>query len=314
MQVAENIAENITAGARSRWVDLDGPVHYLDFGGPEHGPVVVAVHGLGGSCLNWTAIAPLLTPHCRLLAPDLAGHGLTESLGRGTSVAANRLLLDRFLAAVTGQPAILLGNSMGGMVALLQAAAVPASVAGLVLLDPALPLVPARLDPLVAALFTAYALPGVGPFVVSRRRAADAASQVAMVLGLCCVDPARVPEPVVAEHTELVRRREHVTGAARDFLTAARSVRATVGVLRGRGYRRAIAAVPAPALLLHGARDRLVPVQAARAVARRRPSWSLVVLPDVGHVPQLEAPEDTAREVLVWFEGAGRGAVRLASP
>jgi pimeloyl-ACP methyl ester carboxylesterase len=43
---------------RSRWVDLGEPVHYLDFGGPAGCPIVVAVHGLGGSALNWLAIAP----------------------------------------------------------------------------------------------------------------------------------------------------------------------------------------------------------------------------------------------------------------
>src|SRR3954453_4067979 len=42
----------------SRWADLDGPVHYVDFGGPDDGALVVCVHGLGGSHANWLAIAP----------------------------------------------------------------------------------------------------------------------------------------------------------------------------------------------------------------------------------------------------------------
>jgi alpha/beta hydrolase fold len=70
------------AGGRSRWIDLDGPVHYVDFGGPEDGPGIVCVHGLGGSAVNWSAIAPLLTGRYRLLAPDLAGHGLTRPAAR----------------------------------------------------------------------------------------------------------------------------------------------------------------------------------------------------------------------------------------
>src|SRR5262249_599513 len=81
----------------SQWAALAGPVHYLDFGGPADGPVLVCVHGLGGSAVNWSALAPLLTGTFRVLAPDLAGHGLTESAGRGTSVAANRALLHRFI-------------------------------------------------------------------------------------------------------------------------------------------------------------------------------------------------------------------------
>src|SRR5712691_1832043 len=87
-------------GGQSRWIDLDGPVHYLDFGGPPGGPLIVCVHGLGGSAVNWSAIAPLLTGRYRLLAPDLAGHGLTQSAGRGTDVASNTLLLHRFIESV----------------------------------------------------------------------------------------------------------------------------------------------------------------------------------------------------------------------
>src|SRR5262249_21293463 len=97
---------------QSCWVDLGGPGHYLDYGGPPPGPVIVAVHGLGGSALNWLAIAPLLTGRYRLLAPDLAGHGLTQSRGRGTDVVANQRLLHRFMDAVPGSPVILMGNSM----------------------------------------------------------------------------------------------------------------------------------------------------------------------------------------------------------
>lgn len=141
--------------SRSRWVDLSGPVHYMDFGGPASGPTVVAVHGLGGSCLNWSAIAPLLTGRCRLLAPDLAGHGLTQSLGRATTVSANRALLHRFIEAVPQAPVILVGNSMGGMLSLLEANAAPDTIAGLILLDAALPFVPALPDPAVAAVFAA---------------------------------------------------------------------------------------------------------------------------------------------------------------
>src|SRR5437763_11576556 len=80
---------------RSRWIDLDGPVHYLDFGGPADGPQVVAVHGLGGSAVNWSAVAPLLTGRCGGVAPDRAGRGLTRRLGRGTRGAASRPLPPR---------------------------------------------------------------------------------------------------------------------------------------------------------------------------------------------------------------------------
>ena len=86
-------------GWRSRWADIGGPVRYVDFGGPASGPLIVAVHGLSGSAMNWLALAPLLTEEYRVLALDLAGHGLTRSAGRGTDVTANRALLHRFCQA-----------------------------------------------------------------------------------------------------------------------------------------------------------------------------------------------------------------------
>src|SRR5580692_7682705 len=173
---------------RSRWIDLDGPVRYLDFGGPADGPVIVCVHGLGGSAVNWTAIAPLLTSTCRVLAPDLAGHGLTQSLGRGTDVAANRALLHRFITSVTSGPVILMGNSMGGMISLLEASAAPAAVAGLILVDPALPFVPARPDPLVTAMFALYLTPGLRRAVQARRGRQVPAELVSSIMRLCCAD------------------------------------------------------------------------------------------------------------------------------
>jgi pimeloyl-ACP methyl ester carboxylesterase len=298
---------------RSHWVDLGGPVRYVDFGGPDNGPIVVGVHGLGGSALNWSAIAPLLTGRCRLIAPDLAGHGLTKSLGRATSVGANRLLLHHFIQAVLGRPVILMGNSMGGMVSLLEAAAAPDAVAGLVLLDAALPFVPALPDPLVAALFGAYAMPGVGRLLMGRRRSMPVEAQVAAVLGLCCADPSRVPADLVAEHVELARTRARFAHVERDFLAAARSVVATAGLAGGRSYRRAIRSIRVPVLLVHGELDRLVPVAASYAIARRKPSWPLVVIPGVGHVPQMEAPDQTADAVLRWLDSAGRPAALAAT-
>ena len=89
-------------GGESCWVDLDGPVHYLDYGGPAGASVIVAVHGLEGSAVNWSALAPLLTDRYRVLAPDLAGHGFTRSAGRGVDVSSNRVLLHRFIEAVAG--------------------------------------------------------------------------------------------------------------------------------------------------------------------------------------------------------------------
>ncbi len=303
----------VPPGAVSRWTDIDGPVHYLDFGGPVGGPVIVCVHGLSGSALNWMALAPLLTRQCRVLALDLAGHGLTRSAGRRTDVNANQLLLHRFVQSAAAGPAILMGNSMGGMISLLEAGAGEgSSTSGLILIDPALPFVPARPDPVVAGLFALQASPVIGRALSAGRRRMPAQASVSGVLALCCADPSRVPPDVVARHVELARQRAAFGEAGRDLGVAMRSVVRTAGFVWGQEYRRRIRNVTCPVLLLHGERDRLVPASAARAAADAHPSWSVRILPGVGHVPQLEAPGPCAEQISGWLESlrlqSGRGA------
>src|ERR1700712_3574453 len=110
--------------------DLDGAVHWVDFGDPgTDRPPIVLVHGLGGSHLNWVSAAPELAKHTRVVAIDLLGFGLTPTAGRSGTVQANTAMLGWFLREVVGSPAVLVGNSMGGMISLLHTDADPDSVA-----------------------------------------------------------------------------------------------------------------------------------------------------------------------------------------
>jgi pimeloyl-ACP methyl ester carboxylesterase len=299
-------------GGESCWTDIGGPVHYLDYGGPEGAPVIVAVHGLEGCAVNWSALAPLLTDRYRVLAPDLAGHGFTRSAGRGVDVTSNQALLHRFIEEVAGPPVILMGNSMGGMISLSEAAAAPGTVAGLILLDPAVPFGPVRADPSIIGMFLVNMVPGLGERMISRRRQFSPEQLVAGVLGTVCADPSRVPPAVVGQHVEVARRRFGYTEADREFTLAARSVVSAASYVTGRAYRRAVGSVRCPVLMLHGTLDRLIPVAMARLTARAHPAWSMVVLPGVGHVPQLEAPQVCATEIREWLGPAGRGAAAAA--
>jgi len=287
------------------FADLGGPVHYLDFGGPADAPPIVAVHGLGGAAWNWAAIAPLLTDHVRLLAIDLAGHGRTPQVaGRAATVRANRVLLDRFIREIVGEPVVLMGNSMGGAISLMETAASPDVVTGLVLVDPALPRQAlAPVDARVAATFAAMSVPGLGEALLQRRRRRRTAEQqVRDTLALCCVDVSRVPVDVVTLGVSLAEERFAATHDPGELLDAARSLVRMLTM--SRGFRRNMATIRVPVLLVHGDRDRLVSVKVASAIAQAHPAWRFEIARGVGHVPQLEAPEWTASVVLDWLASA----------
>ena len=285
----------------SLWADLDGPVHYVDFGGPADSPLVVCVHGLGGSHANWLAIAPQLAQTHRVLALDLGGFGLTRGGARGTSVQANVTLLHRFVTEVAGEPAILVGNSMGGLVAALEAAEHPEAVRGLAMLDPALPLyLSARPEPLVVTAFALYLAPGLGALFQRGRRTTRTPEQVAWdILTFCCADPHRVPADIVAAHIELGHRREAYTEMDAEFVAATRSL---LWLLRGRRrVLRTLSGISCPVLHLHGTADRLVTIGSARRVAAANPAWRFVEVPGVGHVPMLENPAFTLEVLGDWL-------------
>jgi pimeloyl-ACP methyl ester carboxylesterase len=291
-------------GAVSRTIDLDGPVHYVDFGGS--GRPIVLVHGLGGSHLNWLSVAPRLTAHGRVYAIDLAGHGLTPSLRRTAQVGANRKLVGRFIDEVAREPAVLVGNSMGGFISLAAASTMPDKVAGLVLVDPAVPRVPGYgFDRAVVMFFAGVLLPGVGGAMMWRRSRRDPAGNVRATLALCCVDPSRIAPEVLAAHVALAEERAtygKVVGD--DFLDAVRSL--TLELIRHGRFSKMVAAIRAPALIVQGEHDRLVRTEAVRALAGLRRDWILEVIPGVGHVPQLEAPETFLAIVEPWLRGLPR--------
>ena len=117
------------------------PVAWLEAG---VGPPLVLVHGAGGSAELWPRQLDALADVAQVLAPDLPGHGPLGGRGR-PSIAAYAEWLDAFLAAVTEEPAVLVGHSMGGAVALTYAALHPGRLARLVIVDTTLHMTPDRI-------------------------------------------------------------------------------------------------------------------------------------------------------------------------
>ena len=309
-------------GAHGYITDLDGPVHWIEFT-PDQAPSqapsripgqaagqattetqlpIVFVHGLGGSHLNWCLLGPHLAAGRRAVALDLRGFGLTPGLRVNSTVQANARLLDRFITEVIGTPVILVGNSMGGLISILETAANPGSVKGAVLIDPALPQKP---DWEISGQFLLYALPGLGEYAVARFMSRiTPESAVEQLVELCFADPSRVdPEMTKAEVSLLTRRHPatsaQATARARIFLAAARSLLRVLA--RRQRLNAMMAGIGVPVLLIGGEDDRLVPVAAMRQAAARNPRWESVILAGVGHTPMLEVPDATAGAIRDWL-------------
>lgn len=278
-------------------------VHAAEQDGPATGPVFVCVHGLGGSHVNWSLLAPRLAAHGAVYAPDLAGFGLTPPTGRRPTVRDNVDLLAGYIRTVSpDRRVILLGNSMGGLISILLAAAQPELVAGLVLIAPASPR-PLRtpLDARVIRDFAMMAVPGVGERLLAlRQRRTTPAQQVRETMRLCAADPRALDPSALQAHVELAARRREMPYARDAMLSAARSLLLLVGPQAPLLWQ-AVSTITAPTLLLHGGRDRLVPAAGMRAMAGRRKDWTHVTYDDLGHVPMLEAPERVAEDIEQWL-------------
>lgn len=287
-----------------RWVDV-GPdrVHYREWDGPPDGPPFVLVHGLGGSLVNWAPVAPGLARRGRVVALDQAGFGLTPPSSLGTSVSAHRRMLGRFLEALALPPAILVGNSFGGMVSLLHCAHAPETVDRMVLVDapfPRTPSVAPQFPPRIAALFGLYMSRRLGRWVSSSRtRRLGPERLLRETLRAIAGEHDSIDPDLVDALVELAVRRAAFDYSAQAFSEVARSIFIAQAV-PGR-YRERVRSARRPALVMHGGKDPIVPRALATAAAADHPYWKLVVFPDLGHIPQMEAPERWLAAVEAWL-------------
>lgn len=280
-------------GLPSRFADVDGPVHLVELEGRED-RMFVLVHGLGGSIANWLPVLDGLTRMGSVLAIDLPGFGLTPRSDRSSRLAANRRLLSRVIEKVVGRPVILVGNSMGGGISMLQAAIEPGWTEGLVLVGSVFPWmgrsVPRPPHPFVAAGIGLYAVPGVGELVTRTKLTPAQADRIVRIgIRMAAYRPSRIPESVVSAHVQVLLDRQEEPDLGRAFVEASRSL-AMLG-LRSDRLRPYLDAISCPVLVTHGHHDRLVPVRYALAAAESHPAWRLRIIPDAGHIPQLEVPD-----------------------
>jgi pimeloyl-ACP methyl ester carboxylesterase len=281
-------------------LDFGGPVHVVDHGGD--GSPMLLVHGLGGSLLDWRDVAGPLSRTHRVWSLDLIGFGRTPRAGRAATIQANQGLLDRAIRHFAGeQPVVLVGNSMGGLISILEASRRPRQVSALILVDPALPIARGgHISLMLVAAFMVMTAPRVGPWLVQgHTKRVGAERLVDDVLKLCTADVSRISAETREAQIDLARWRQQQDEPHTAFLEASKSL--LQWLWHRESVEEHIRRVQAPTLLIHGDEDRLVSLGASAAVAATRPDWDFRVLANTGHIPQLERPQTFIDIVGAWL-------------
>ena len=273
--------ERPTRFPRARTVrPLDLETFYLEAGA---GPPVVLLHGLGATNASMLPTLAELARDHRVLAPDLPGFGDSAKPVQSYDPAFYARWLTAFLDAVGVQRADVIGNSMGGRIAIELALAAPARVGKLGLFAPSLAFKRFRgFTPLVR-------------LIAAEMSAIPMRAPRALVLGVLrglFSDPARLHDAWYAAAADEFARVFATPRGRIAFFSAARQI--YLEEAHGEsGFWERLPSLACPALFLWGDRDRLVPARFARHVTAALPHARSVVIADCGHVPQFEHPAHT---------------------
>lgn len=265
-------------------------------GTPDAEPALF-VHGLGGMSPNWTDFAAVLRNRLAIETIDLPGHGRSGPAPRKDyRLQAHADAVIAYLEQ-SGRGAVhLVGNSMGGAVSILVAAARPDLVRTLTLISPAVPdnrprIFPLRSNPRMALL----AVPVLGEYAVRKLNARYAPEvRAKATIKLVFADPSRYPDDRLREDVAEIRARESLPWAESAVLRSMRGV-ARSQLLRGRSGWATMRRISAPTLVIWGDTDRLVAPDLAPYVAAAIPDSRLLVMEHIGHTAMMEDPVGSAR-------------------
>ncbi len=260
-----------------RSVVVDGvKLRYVDTGG--EGVPLFFCSGIGGSLEFWSRQLEALAASHRLIAWDYPGHGLSD-MGRQPYDP------ERYAACALGvldalglERVIVVGNSLGGTIALRLSRLAPERISGLVLVAPAM------MGPEVFLPFRLMSLPLLGELMARPGKLSVERQLTALF---------HDPEVVTNGLRTIVSRNVHKPGADRALLATLRLTMSLAGV-RKSVWRRSLALLEkatCPVLLVHGKQDVVLPFQ----LSQRAPlpeEGRLVLLDNCGHTPQFEQPDD----------------------
>jgi pimeloyl-ACP methyl ester carboxylesterase len=259
---------------RLRGGEVDGlSLHYLVEG---RGPAVILLHGLGGFAASWRHNIAPLSSRATVYAVDLPGFGRSAKPRGRYDLGYFARALHGFLDALGLSQAALVGHSLGGAVAVTYALTHPARVERLALLGAIVPGFNWHVS-WRHRLVSAY---GLGELVA----ACGCAPMYRAAIAGCfhVADPAEVDFLVGCDYD--VRT---AAAARAAWLSTARALRVEL-VDRRLDYRRAIATLDVPVLLVHGRQDPAVPpahcAEATDGFPRGHARW----LDACGHFPHIE--------------------------
>jgi 2-hydroxy-6-oxonona-2,4-dienedioate hydrolase len=261
-----------------RRIEVDGlPTRYLEAG---EGPPLVLLHALGESALDWRWVLPALARTNHVYAPDLPGFGGSDKPAADYSPAYFARSVAAYLDALGVERAAVAGNSLGGLIGLRLALSEPGRVVALVLVDSA------GLGREVAYALRLPTLPGYGEGAAAWGKTPLGAFQRAWLrVPLLFGRPERV-------HTEWITEQARLPQLPGFMEATMSALRAQVDL----GGQREVLVdqlphLQMPTLIVWGEQDRIFPVSQAReAVACLREGY-LDLIPDCGHLPQIECPE-----------------------
>jgi pimeloyl-ACP methyl ester carboxylesterase len=253
-------------------------VVYLEGG---HGEPVVLLHGFGTDKDNFTRVARYLTPHYRVIAPDLIGFGESTHLQDADyRYAAQAERVHAFVQALGLKQIDLGGNSMGGALALSYAAQHPQEVRSLWLIDTAgvAGAPPSELARIIAS-------GGRNPLMVTKE------SDFPALVKFTMADPPYLPGMVMD-----TLARERIANQALE--------RKVFEQIATDSVNDAVKGLPTPTLIVWGAEDRALSVGTVPVLQALLPHSQAVVMPGVGHAPMIERPKQAAQDYLQFRAGA----------
>ncbi|MDB4973125.1 MAG: alpha/beta hydrolase [Myxococcaceae bacterium] len=262
------------APAPSRFLPVDGMrVHMRDEGPRDDPHPIVLLHGTSASLHTWQGWSDALTPQRRVIRLDLPGFGLTGPFPDDDYTLSHYVrFMTHFLDAVGVGQVVLAGNSFGGNVAWRTAAANPARVQKLLLVDAAGYAYKPKSVPISFRMARMPLLRPIGEHLLAR-------SMVQSSLRNVYGDPSKVTPGLVDRYYDLALREGNRHALSERF----RQVQPGEEIGQ-------LARLTVPTLILWGAEDRLNPKQNGERFAHDIPGSQLIVLERLGHVPHEEDP------------------------